>query len=186
MLYSVYHHWSVSCYRCDYKIPEFLKNTIISCNKWVCADIKQILSEAQHRWLRPAEICEILRNYQKFHITPEPPLKPVSTFSSFNDLLIVCILFTMCICPRISMISGCQNYAKIMSCYKLFCIWLRDKLREKCLRDTWHTCSLSVPLPFTFFILVYNAFAYCYFILISFTCSCIAMTSFFYPFHIWC
>lgn len=176
----------MSCYRCDYKIPEFLKNTIISCNKWVCADIKQILSEAQHRWLRPAEICEILRNYQKFHITPEPPLKPVSTFSSFNDLLIVCILFTMCICPRISMISGCQNYAKIMSCYKLFCIWLRDKLREKCLRDTWHTCSLSVPLPFTFFILVYNAFAYCYFILISFTCSCIAMTSFFYPFHIWC
>ncbi|KAG8364138.1 hypothetical protein BUALT_Bualt19G0095600 [Buddleja alternifolia] len=41
-------------------------------------DIKQILSEAQHRWLRPAEICEILRNYQKFHISPEAPTKPVS------------------------------------------------------------------------------------------------------------
>ncbi|XP_027159183.1 calmodulin-binding transcription activator 1-like [Coffea eugenioides] len=41
-------------------------------------DIKQILSEAQHRWLRPAEICEILRNYQKFYITPEPPVKPAS------------------------------------------------------------------------------------------------------------
>ncbi|GER30061.1 calmodulin-binding transcription activator [Striga asiatica] len=41
-------------------------------------DIKQILSEAQHRWLRPAEIAEILRNYQKFHISPEAPNKPVS------------------------------------------------------------------------------------------------------------
>lgn len=41
-------------------------------------DIKQILSEAHHRWLRPAEICEILRNYQKFYITPEPPVKPAS------------------------------------------------------------------------------------------------------------
>ncbi|KAI3448258.1 hypothetical protein Pfo_004923 [Paulownia fortunei] len=41
-------------------------------------DIKQILSEAQHRWLRPAEICEILRNYEKFHISQEAPNKPVS------------------------------------------------------------------------------------------------------------
>ncbi|KAL2513672.1 Calmodulin-binding transcription activator 2 [Forsythia ovata] len=42
------------------------------------SDIKQILIEAQHRWLRPAEICEILRDYQKFNISPEPPHKPVS------------------------------------------------------------------------------------------------------------
>ncbi|CAL9048606.1 unnamed protein product [Musa banksii] len=41
-------------------------------------DIEQILLEAQHRWLRPAEICEILRNYRKFHIAPEPPNKPPS------------------------------------------------------------------------------------------------------------
>nr|XP_009798948.1 PREDICTED: calmodulin-binding transcription activator 2-like isoform X2 [Nicotiana sylvestris] len=41
-------------------------------------DITQILSEVQHRWLRPAEICEILRNYRKFHITPEAPHRPVS------------------------------------------------------------------------------------------------------------
>lgn len=41
-------------------------------------DIEQILVEAQHRWLRPAEICEILRNYQKFRIAPEPPNKPRS------------------------------------------------------------------------------------------------------------
>ncbi|XP_029119343.1 calmodulin-binding transcription activator 3 isoform X2 [Elaeis guineensis] len=41
-------------------------------------DIEQILLEAQHRWLRPAEICEILRNYRKFHIAPESPNKPPS------------------------------------------------------------------------------------------------------------
>ncbi|XP_027078238.1 calmodulin-binding transcription activator 3-like [Coffea arabica] len=41
-------------------------------------DIEQILLEAQHRWLRPAEICEILRNYQKFRIAPEPPNRPPS------------------------------------------------------------------------------------------------------------
>ncbi|KAL3620936.1 hypothetical protein CASFOL_035848 [Castilleja foliolosa] len=41
-------------------------------------DITQILSEAQKRWLRPAEIAEILRNYKKFHISPEAPNKPVS------------------------------------------------------------------------------------------------------------
>lgn len=41
-------------------------------------DIQQLLSEAQHRWLRPAEICEILRNYQKFQISSEPPSRPPS------------------------------------------------------------------------------------------------------------
>ncbi|CAI9767012.1 unnamed protein product [Fraxinus pennsylvanica] len=41
-------------------------------------DIGQILLEAQHRWLRPTEICEILSNYKKFHITPEPPSRPAS------------------------------------------------------------------------------------------------------------
>ncbi|KAG6386691.1 hypothetical protein SASPL_151863 [Salvia splendens] len=39
-------------------------------------DIEQILQEAQHRWLRPAEICEILQNYKKFRIAPEPPNRP--------------------------------------------------------------------------------------------------------------
>ncbi|KAK4771860.1 hypothetical protein SAY86_013635 [Trapa natans] len=41
-------------------------------------DIRQILSEAQHRWLRPAEICEILQNYREFHIAPEPARTPPS------------------------------------------------------------------------------------------------------------
>lgn len=49
----------------------------------VCADIEQILLEAQHRWLRPAEICEILRNYKNFQIAPEPPNLPGSIVSIF-------------------------------------------------------------------------------------------------------
>ncbi|KAK9136583.1 hypothetical protein Sjap_007177 [Stephania japonica] len=43
---------------------------------WTRPDIVQILSEAKHRWLRPNEICEILRNYQNFEITPDPSYKP--------------------------------------------------------------------------------------------------------------
>lgn len=46
----------------------------------VAADVDQILLEAQHRWLRPAEICEILQNYKKFHISAEPPNAPPSMF----------------------------------------------------------------------------------------------------------
>ncbi|KAF5743936.1 calmodulin-binding transcription activator 2-like isoform X2 [Tripterygium wilfordii] len=41
-------------------------------------DIQELQLEAQHRWLRPAEICEILRNSQKFHISSEPPNRPPS------------------------------------------------------------------------------------------------------------
>ncbi|KAK7246754.1 hypothetical protein RIF29_41624 [Crotalaria pallida] len=41
-------------------------------------DIQQLQFEAQHRWLRPAEICEILRNYRMFHITLEPHNRPPS------------------------------------------------------------------------------------------------------------
>ncbi|KAF5733342.1 calmodulin-binding transcription activator 2-like isoform X3 [Tripterygium wilfordii] len=41
-------------------------------------DTQQLQLEAQHRWLRPAEICEILRNFQKFHISSEPPNRPPS------------------------------------------------------------------------------------------------------------
>ncbi|RYR38516.1 hypothetical protein Ahy_A09g043553 [Arachis hypogaea] len=36
----------------------------------------EILREAEHRWLRPAEISEILRNYQRFELTPDPPVRP--------------------------------------------------------------------------------------------------------------
>lgn len=39
-------------------------------------DIGQILLDAQNRWLRPTEVCEILRNHKKFRLTPEPPFRP--------------------------------------------------------------------------------------------------------------
>ncbi|CAN8287748.1 unnamed protein product [Cochlearia groenlandica] len=41
-------------------------------------DVGQILTEARNRWLRPPEICEILQNYQRFHISTEPPTTPSS------------------------------------------------------------------------------------------------------------
>lgn len=44
----------------------------------IWTDIEQILKEAQHRWLRPAEICEILKNYRNFRIALEPPNRPPS------------------------------------------------------------------------------------------------------------
>ncbi|XP_008223475.1 PREDICTED: calmodulin-binding transcription activator 2-like [Prunus mume] len=39
-------------------------------------DLPQILQEAKERWLRPAEICEILRNFQNFELTADPPVRP--------------------------------------------------------------------------------------------------------------
>ncbi|KAL9244894.1 hypothetical protein vseg_018610 [Gypsophila vaccaria] len=41
-------------------------------------DLEQLQLEARHRWLRPAEICEVLRNFQKFQISAEPPNRPPS------------------------------------------------------------------------------------------------------------
>lgn len=49
-----------------------------SINPGIRLDIQQLQLEAQHRWLRPAEICEILRNHQKFQISAEPPSRPSS------------------------------------------------------------------------------------------------------------
>jgi len=50
-------------------------------------DFSQILSEAQNRWLRPIEICQILRNYKLFSIAPEPPNRPPSMQSPFSSWL---------------------------------------------------------------------------------------------------
>jgi hypothetical protein len=43
-------------------------------------DVRQILAEAQSRWLRPLEVCEILSNYAKygFKLNPVPPVRPCS------------------------------------------------------------------------------------------------------------
>ncbi|RDX97826.1 Calmodulin-binding transcription activator 2, partial [Mucuna pruriens] len=46
-------------------------------NCWLGLEkLEEILQEAEHRWLRPAEICEILRNFTKFKLTPDPPIRP--------------------------------------------------------------------------------------------------------------
>jgi hypothetical protein len=45
---------------------------------FITADFSQLEVEAQNRWLRPAEICEILSNYKLFSISPEPPHRPAS------------------------------------------------------------------------------------------------------------
>jgi len=55
-------------------------------------DIEQIIVEAQHRWLRPAEICAILSNYTKFRIAPEPAHMPPSMVSF---LLKSCLRFSI-------------------------------------------------------------------------------------------
>ncbi|KAL9272396.1 Calmodulin-binding transcription activator 3-like protein [Drosera capensis] len=41
-------------------------------------DVERMQREAQHRWLRPAEICEILRNFGTFQISSEAPNRPPS------------------------------------------------------------------------------------------------------------
>ncbi|KAG2409948.1 Calmodulin-binding transcription activator [Vigna angularis] len=46
-------------------------------------DLQQLQLEAQNRWLRPAEICEILCNYRMFQITSEPPTRPPSMVSAY-------------------------------------------------------------------------------------------------------
>jgi hypothetical protein len=44
------------------------------------AYIQQLIHEAKRRWLKPAEICEILNNHDKLQISETPPDKPGSKF----------------------------------------------------------------------------------------------------------
>lgn len=65
----------------------FLINSMLNLCNWltlisIVTDIQQILSEAQYRWLRPAEICQILTNYNHFQITSEPANMPPSMIDS--------------------------------------------------------------------------------------------------------
>lgn len=52
-------------------------------------DLEQILQEAHRRWLRLHEVCEILRNHQKFYLTQEPPLKPPGSSMFLFDRKVV-------------------------------------------------------------------------------------------------
>lgn len=63
---------------------------------YLCADLQQLQVEAQHRWLRPAEICEILRNYRMFQITSEPPNRPPSMVSVY---VMISLLINTSSCP---------------------------------------------------------------------------------------
>jgi len=36
------------------------------------------IRQAKSRWLRPSEICEILRGHNRFNLTVDPPHKPPS------------------------------------------------------------------------------------------------------------
>ena len=67
--------FNISCYL--FIVVDFVLNLYALMDP----DIKQIILEAQHRWLRPAEICAILGNYKKFRIAPEPAHMPPSMIS---------------------------------------------------------------------------------------------------------
>lgn len=56
------------------------------------ADIDQILQEAKQRWLRPNEILEILRNYQRFKLAPEPPIRPAGCHCHLIQLYLLMIV----------------------------------------------------------------------------------------------
>ena len=64
---------------------------------WIFVDLEQILQEAQLRWLRPAEICEILRNHQNFQLTSEPPDRPPGfQFYQFCTLQLYSLIHVHC------------------------------------------------------------------------------------------
>ncbi|KAL7260644.1 hypothetical protein ACSBR1_006331 [Camellia fascicularis] len=69
----------------------------LTCKSSTFVDLEQILQEAQHRWLRLAEICEVLRNHEKFHLTPEPLARPPGAgFNSFKQSF----FSTYIVCPQ--------------------------------------------------------------------------------------
>lgn len=63
--------------------------------------MQQLQFEAQHRWLRPAEICEILCNYRMFHITSEPHIRPPSTVIAYVTVHYLAPLYYHRILPYI-------------------------------------------------------------------------------------
>ena len=85
---------------------------------YVHADIDQLLIEAKHRWLRPAEICEILRNYPKFQIASEPPDRPSSMISTIITIFI--FIFFYCVNLTAEVAWGFLNH-RLLYIVGIFC-----------------------------------------------------------------
>jgi len=112
------------CLFCLVYVSTSLKENLCSCCEWT--DINQIILEAQQRWLRPAEICEILRNYQNFRIAPEPPNKPLSK-------ILCCVVFKM------------LNFACDLMSLSLYHLIKKMNPKTKQARNTQHVrCMLII------------------------------------------
>ncbi|KAK1387143.1 hypothetical protein POM88_015321 [Heracleum sosnowskyi] len=48
--------------------------SIVTMETALCLDLPHILEEANHRWMRTTEICEVLQSYKFFYFNP--PVKP--------------------------------------------------------------------------------------------------------------
>jgi hypothetical protein len=75
---------------------------------WNLIDIEEILREAQHRWLRPAEICEILRNYRKFELTPNPPVRPPGIAYIFRSFKGISLIIAIAMVQNIGMFHSLE------------------------------------------------------------------------------
>jgi len=77
-------HWNAIslCFNISFDVF-IVVNFVFNFYALMDTDIKQIILEAQHRWLRPAEICAILSNHKKFLIASEPAHMPPSMLFLF-------------------------------------------------------------------------------------------------------
>ncbi|KAJ0039773.1 hypothetical protein Pint_26557 [Pistacia integerrima] len=64
------------------------------------ADVEQILLEARHQWLHPREICELLRNSNKFRISLQSPNLPPSGSIFLFDRKAGSVNVSQCYCAR--------------------------------------------------------------------------------------
>lgn len=112
------------------------------------ADIQQLSTEAQHRWLRPAEICEILRNHQKFRITPEPPSKPPSMIIIIIVSNISTNWLPLLFAQKKGVVKIVVFYGKAFVCSILFFLQSHFPFALLLLfswpREQWNTCFVRV------------------------------------------
>ncbi|MFS8029101.1 putative transcription factor CG1-CAMTA family [Helianthus anomalus] len=69
--------------------------TYYKCFQFSGYNIKDLIQEAQFRWLRPGEVLFILENYEETQLNHEPPQKPPSDFPpSYFSLYILIYINT--------------------------------------------------------------------------------------------